>query len=396
MILFYILSGMTLAWLAWGAYYQLFFAIAGTKYREKEMTHAKKQRKIAVFIPAYREDAVILSTAESALAGNYPPEKYEVIVIADHLKPETLRSLKALPITVIPVAFVKSSKSRALNHALAYLRQWERQDFDLAVVLDADNVMAPDFLEIVNQKSASGYRAIQGRRGAKNHQSGFALVDAASEDINNHILCKGHQAAGLSARLAGSGMAFEFRLFENTLQKIDALGGFDKEMELRLTQQGIFIHYAENALVWDEKVGQKDVYKRQRGRWMAAQYRYAGRYFASGWRSLWRDGNLDHLNKVLQMTLPPRLLLPGFLLCGAVCNQLLGSKITGMWWLALAANLSSFAIALPLSYFNRSNRAMWLALPSAFAASFTALFWMRAAGKQFLHTPHQIEEPKQS
>jgi cellulose synthase/poly-beta-1,6-N-acetylglucosamine synthase-like glycosyltransferase len=45
------------------------------------------------------------------------------------------------PIKLIEVSFDKSTKSKALNKAMATLDQ----DYDIAVVLDADNVMAPDF-----------------------------------------------------------------------------------------------------------------------------------------------------------------------------------------------------------------------------------------------------------
>jgi cellulose synthase/poly-beta-1,6-N-acetylglucosamine synthase-like glycosyltransferase len=38
------------------------------------------------------------------------------------------------------VAFEKSTKAKALNVAL---EQLDEQDFDIAVVLDADNIMAP-------------------------------------------------------------------------------------------------------------------------------------------------------------------------------------------------------------------------------------------------------------
>jgi cellulose synthase/poly-beta-1,6-N-acetylglucosamine synthase-like glycosyltransferase len=46
-----------------------------------------------------------------------------------------------LPIKLIEVSFDKSTKSKTLNKAMATLDQ----DYDIAVVLDADNVMAPDF-----------------------------------------------------------------------------------------------------------------------------------------------------------------------------------------------------------------------------------------------------------
>ncbi|MFQ8804839.1 MAG: glycosyltransferase [Alistipes indistinctus] len=42
---------------------------------------------MAVLIPAYREDRVIDQSVEAILAQQYPRERYEVVVIADHCAP---------------------------------------------------------------------------------------------------------------------------------------------------------------------------------------------------------------------------------------------------------------------------------------------------------------------
>jgi cellulose synthase/poly-beta-1,6-N-acetylglucosamine synthase-like glycosyltransferase len=236
MILLQLLNSLVLAYLAWGAIYQFTFSFAGIFYKNKAVKSAKKIRRIAVFIPAYKEDGVIIETAKAALKQQYPSNLYEVIVIADKLKSETLHQLSNLPIQVVEVAFEKSTKAKALNQALSQLRGW---NFEIAVVLDADNIMQHDFLSRANDRFEAGCKALQGRRAAKNEQSGFALLDAASEDVNNHILCKGHQSLGLSARLAGSGMAFDYNLFQSIMAEVTAIGGFDKELELRFTQKGV-------------------------------------------------------------------------------------------------------------------------------------------------------------
>ena len=92
--------------------------------------------------------------------------------------------------------------------------------------------MQPRFLERINDRLNDGYRAIQGQRSYKNWDSPMGALDGLSEIVNTHILCKGHAVLGLSARLAGSGMAFEYDLFKDVMEEIDAIGGFDKEMEL--------------------------------------------------------------------------------------------------------------------------------------------------------------------
>jgi len=384
-------DALLLAYLAWGAFYQLFFAVTGHFYQkpasEKRLRGVRP--KVAVFIPAYREDNVVMGVAEAACNHNYPADRFEVMVIADGLQPSTLEQLKRLNLRVMEVSFEKSTKSRALNAALRQLAN-ENRAFDMAVVLDADNIMEHGFLHRMADRFESGWVAIQGRRAPKNHHNGIALLDGASEDINNHILCRGHHALGLSARLAGSGMAFEYNLFAQTMSEIDAMGGFDKELELRLTQQGIRIGYDEAATVLDEKVSRPANFARQRSRWIAAQWHYARRFLHLGLGALVTEGRLDFFNKCVQMTLPPRLLLPVALAGGVLIHLLAGHLLLPFWSTALAASIASFALALPATYFQVRYIRLWLSVPTLVWSTLTALLHIKEAGHSFLHTPKEI------
>ena len=387
MILLQLLNSLLLAYLAWGAIYQFAFSFAGIFYKNKTVKSAKKMRRIAVFIPAYKEDGVIIETAKAALNQQYPTNLYEVIVIADKLKSETMNQLSNLPIQVVEVAFEKSTKAKALNQALSQLRGW---NFEIAVVLDADNIMQHDFLSRANDRFEAGCQALQGRRAAKNEQSGFALLDAASEDVNNHILCRGHQSLGLSARLAGSGMAFDYNLFQSIMAEVTAIGGFDKELELRFTQKGVKVEYDELAIIFDEKVSQSNQFSRQRSRWLAAQYRYAKQFLLRGVVAFIFKGNIDFFNKTLQMTLPPRLIIPIVLFLGTLMNALFSSDVALLWLSALVFSGISFILAMPKYCFQVKNLKMWVNIPRAFGATIMALTRLREANRVFIHTSHHV------
>ena len=60
-----------------------------------------------------------------------------MVVIADSIDVGALATLKSLDIIVIEVSFEKSTKAKALNRAMAELKD----QYQLAVVLDADNIM---------------------------------------------------------------------------------------------------------------------------------------------------------------------------------------------------------------------------------------------------------------
>src|SRR5687768_13794174 len=97
-----------LSYFAYVAFYSFTLSMGGLFYRSHIPPVAFNKRKMAVLIPAYKEDQVIPGVATSALRQNYPAEKFDVVVIADSLKAETLWKLRQMPILVVEVSFEKS------------------------------------------------------------------------------------------------------------------------------------------------------------------------------------------------------------------------------------------------------------------------------------------------
>jgi cellulose synthase/poly-beta-1,6-N-acetylglucosamine synthase-like glycosyltransferase len=247
--------------------------------------------------------------------------------------------------------------------------------------------MQSDFLQIMNRNFQNGAQAVQGCRAAKNEDTAMAILDGASEAANNNILGQGPNVLGLSGRLAGSGMAFEFGLFKEVMKEIDAISGFDKELELRLTQRGVFLHYDATAVILDEKVKSTKNYTTQRGRWLAAQYQHFSAFIGLAIKDLFRHGNYDFFNKVIQMALPPRLLLPVFLGMMTVVNLVF--SMNPLFWGALfVMNLVTYLFALPVSFWTKKNLEAFAALPKILMATFRSLLLMKEARKRFLHTAH--------
>jgi cellulose synthase/poly-beta-1,6-N-acetylglucosamine synthase-like glycosyltransferase len=365
--------------------YFLFFSIAGHFYKTKEFQHHDQFKKIAVFMPAYKEDEVILHTSKQALLQTYPSHRYDVYVIADSLQEETLNELKKLPLKTIVVSFDVSTKAKALNEAFKQINA----AYDLAVILDADNVMMPDFLDKVNRASVSGCYAIQGHRAAKNRNTRFAILDAISEEVNNHIMRKGQVAVGLSSAVIGSGMAFSYLYLKQVMMEIEAVGGFDKELEMTLIDDNHKIAYLDDAIVLDEKVQKSEVFANQRTRWVAAQMVYLKKYWLKGLLNL-LIGRIDYANKVMHYALVPKVILLGTIGLMTIVNLLLPEAGPGAisWALLGVAYITAFAIAIPKNYWNKDMFYAVLSLPKTVFIMFSAMFKIKNANKRFIHTPH--------
>ena len=377
-------------YLAITAAYIFIFALAGIFPYKQKMQQKVKHRRIAVLIPGYKEDAVIVEVAKDALNQNYPKDQFEVIIIADHFQENTLDHLKALDIKLIEVQFKKSTKAKALNKAMETIGN----NYDIAVVLDADNLMEEDFLNKVNQSFEQGFHVVQGHRVAKNMNNSMAILDAISEEVNNSIFRKGHRVLGLSSALIGSGMAFDYRFFKETMAGVDAIGGFDKELEMKLLRDKNKIEYLEDAIVLDEKVQKSDAFANQRRRWLSAQFIYFRQYLGSGLAHLFMKGNIDFFDKVFQMIQLPRVLLLGLLTFLTITQFVLMAlgvntfTTPNQWLVIFILTYLAFFLAIPGKFYTFATLKAILNLPKAFFVMFLSLFKLKGANKKFIHTAH--------
>lgn len=389
MLFYNILQVTLLVLLGLATLYILVFSFAGLFYRQKEYQPSSTLRKIAVLIPGYKEDEVIIEVATEALKQDYPADKYDVVIIADSFEKETLIKLGSMPIKLIEVSFDKSTKSKALNKAMEQLPDV----YDLAVVLDADNIMATDFLKKINTAFDGNYMAVQGHRTAKNVNNSWAILDAISEEINNNIFRKGHRVVGLSSAIIGSGMAFKYDYFKALMSTVTAVGGFDKEIELKMLKAGYKIAYLEDAVVYDEKVQKADVFGNQRRRWLSAQLHYFRKDFFTALGHLFTKGNVDYFDKAIQFIQPPRILLLGAVVLSAALflalNHFIGYPQFSSAWVMLAiACFLSFLFSVPRSFYNAGTLKAVLSFPKGMLMMLLSLLRIKGANQKFIHTKH--------
>ncbi|GGB16567.1 glycosyl transferase [Puia dinghuensis] len=341
-------------------------------------------------VAAYKEDGIILSTAANLLALDYPAELYTVYILADSFQPETLQQLRQMPVEVIEVVFDKSTKARSLNAAFTRIER----EHTIALICDADNMLEKDFLRKIDGEFARGERAVQGKRVAKNLDSSFAILDACSEAIGNHIFRKGSNALGLSSSVIGSGMAFDFAEMRQIMSGIDATGGFDKILQLKVVERGHSIRYLDDGLVFDEKIGNSKAFGDQRKRWVSSQHQYLNRYFLPSIRQLLR-GNVNYFNLgILHNLVPPRSFL--FVLLPLLVALSFFVHPAVAWVTAsgvlLVLFLLSMVMGVPSTLVNKDLWRALLNLPRAVFIMFGTLLHLKKANKTFIHTVHTKTE----
>jgi cellulose synthase/poly-beta-1,6-N-acetylglucosamine synthase-like glycosyltransferase len=371
--------------------YLFVFAIAGLLRKTKRYKTLPLKKKIAVLIPTYNEDVVIINTAKEACQHNYPKEYYDVFIAADHLQPKTVSTLKQLPATVWEVNFDRGSKARSLNFLLNNIKE---DYYDIALVLDGDNIMSPNFMEAINAVFQRGFSAAQGHRTAKNKNTAIATLDALSEEINNHLFRKSQRALGFSSSTIGSGMAFEFKKLKEVYNKPGILDNpaCDREVDFEMMKAGIVVEYIDDAYILDEKVAQKSVFEKQRRRWLESQLVHLQLFFSKNERVIHKTK--DYWNKLFINLIPPRVVFIGiFALIFLIylTGHFLDTDITGIaayrWLILFLTYLLVILLSIPRKLYSWNTLKAVFSLPIIVLAYIRAAFGIRFRRKEFVHTP---------
>lgn len=377
-ILWFIIAGSVV--------YVAFFTIISLFYEKEDRiaihaaTFSNRMTKFLILYPAYKEDKVIFNAVKQFLLQNYPKELYTVVVISDHMQPETNEQLSKLPITLLYPLFEKSSKAKAMQFAMENVNS----EFDNVVILDADNVVRPEFLSQLNILCCI-YDAIQCHRCAKNADNDVAVLDGASEEINNTIFRKAHNRLGLSSALIGSGMCFNYELFKENVFKLTTAGE-DREMEALLLHQGVFIKYAPDIHVFDEKVSNQDNFQRQRMRWMTAQVQSLLSNLPKVPKAL-LNGNINFVDKTIQQALIPRSILIVLLGGISVFMSIVVPDWCEKWWVLFAVLALSLFIAIPAPLRLQSFKKV-LAIPQLVFKMLKNILHLDRKNTDFIHTEH--------
>ena len=320
------------------------FAVASLFNKTHEAPRTKKQNRIVVLIPSYRQDAVIEQAVISILSQAYPQRLFDVTVISDHQEEMTNMRLAQYPITLLTPNFEESTKAKSLQYAILNLPEFKI--YDIALILDADNIVEQDFLSKVNEAfETAATKAIQMHRIARNRDTTAALTASIFEEINNAIFRRGHINVGLSSALAGSGIAYDFAWFKTNVMKARTAGE-DKELEALLLRQEIFIDYFDNIYVYGEKKRTTAKLNQQHGRWAREQFNNVIRNIKFLPGAIFRK-QYDLADKIIQWMLIPRSVMVAVILLMSLVLPFIYMTIAIKWWILGALALFVLALATP-------------------------------------------------
>lgn len=264
--------------------YQFVYLAIGLFAKPKKTEAAALRRRIAVLIAARNEEAVIGQLLDSVRAQNYPPELLDAYVVADNCTDATAVIARAHGAEVFARQDTRHvGKGYALQFLLDRIR--ERRHYDAYLVLDADNILDPNFVREITAVHDQGYGVVTCYRNSKNYGDNWISAGYALWFLREARYLNGaRMAAGASCAVSGTGFLFS----DEVLRKCGGWHFFllteDIEFTIDNVVRDVKIGYARNAVLYDEQPTLFRQSWRQRMRWSKGYLqvfrKYASRLFS--------------------------------------------------------------------------------------------------------------------
>ncbi len=294
--------------------------LAGAR-RSRPAIDGAPVHRFLMLVPAHDEAAVIESTLRALGELRYPRELFDVHVVADNCSDATADIVRSHGWHAHErTAPDEPGKGPALNWLFDHLDA--TLEFDVAVVVDADTVLDPDFLRAMDRAFADGADVAQGFYSVLEPDGSTAAgVRFAALACRHHLRPLGRNRIGASCGLYGNGMAFRRPVLQRRRWTGHLVEDAEFQMEL-LLRDGIRVTYVPDARLEAEMPATLEAATSQNERWERGRIELARRYVPELIRRFptARGRRLAHIDAVADHLVPPLSLVVVLQGVGAVAS----------------------------------------------------------------------------
>jgi 1,2-diacylglycerol 3-beta-glucosyltransferase len=328
---------------------------------------ARVLRRFAVVIPAHNEEHGIVDTITSILRVEYPRDRFDVVVLADNCTDSTAARASGAGAVVLER---REPALRGKGHALRWgfdrLFEGERT-YDAFIVVDADSVVSPNYLTVMNRYLERGAPVLQSSDlvdpgncawNAQMTRIGFLLY--------NYVRPLGRNALGGTAGLRGNGMCFSAEVLRKNPWDAFSVTE-DLEYGLHLFTAGVNVTFVPEATVLAVMPQNPENAEGQRARWEGGRLAIIREYAWPLLRGAMHGRPLASLDAFFDLVTPALVTITGFVLAAGLVTlglDLLGFTSMGTYSVLWGAAAVAACVHLTA----------WLRIASAEQSLYRALF----------------------
>ncbi len=300
--------------------------------KPKPVISPPKRHRFAVLIAARNEETVISGLLESLHSQSYDMSLVTVFVAADNCTDRTAAIAREHG-AVVYERFnqLNVGKGYALDFLLQHVGADYPAGFDGYFVFDADNVLAPDYIERMNETFSAGHEIVTGYRNSKNFGGNWISAGYALWFLRESRYLNGARTRlGSSAAVGGTGFLFSRRILDESRGWRFYLLTEDIEFSAYHILRGEKIAMCESAVLYDEQPTDFRQSCRQRLRWAKGYVqvfrRYGGQLVRGAIRGSWSCFDMS------MSILPAFILTSACLLANATLSVLGLMQGVGVWF----------------------------------------------------------------
>lgn len=314
--------------------------------------------RIAALVVAHDEERVVDHSVKSLIAQDYPRDRFEVIVVADHCTDGTARVAREAGATVVERS---SGQAEGKPVAVAFgVHEAAALGVDAVAIFDADNHVDPQFLTRIASRLRDGQSIVQGLVDAKNPGTSWVSGSSALGFwAIAEVAQRPRERLGLSVPLMGTGFAMRLEEARALLERAQTLTD-DLETGARIALSGLRVAFEPGAVTFDEKPHAIGVAAAQRKRWMQGRWHVAEEYVPKLLAQSMSAGK-PFATRLRMLDLAVQLLSPSLLFIGvATCVAAAILLVVEREWLFLGLS--------PFAYLSFGVGAAYYVIPAPFIA----------------------------
>ena len=367
-------------------------------FHSPEKNSSAPSKKFAVIVAAHNEDNVIGQLVDNFNIMDYPRHLFDVYVIADNCTDKTATVARTAGAIVLERFDPENrGKGFAMEWGFAKLFAQDRP-YDAVAVFDADNLVDPNFLRVMNHHLLKGETVIQGYLDAKNPTDTWvAGTFSICFWVVDHIWHLAKYNIGLSSCLGGTGMVISTDLLKRHGWGATCLTE-DLEFTMKCLSEGIPTSWAHDAVVYDEKPLTFMQSWNQRKRWAQGHFDVASRFIPKLFAEGIRRKDVRLLDGILHLLQPHFLILSTtFVLLSLIHQQIpfytniLYTILPGEVWAVVAIGQYIFPLIVLTKIHAPLKSWFYMLLYPVFIYSWvpvTFIGYQHRHDKNWSHTPH--------
>jgi len=222
---------------------------------------------------------------------------------------------------------------------------------------------------------------------SKNTDNTYARLDSIGHIYYTFYERLVKMQLGMSSAILGLGIAIDYELYKEINYK-KTVGGFDKKLQSQLARKVNQIAFAEDAIVYDEKVEGAEVLQKQRTRWI---YSYFG-HLKESWlltKSGLKSLNLGRILLGASMLRPPMILLIMAVFVLVLLSFFINPNLIYLWIIIISVFVFNFIITIATQSRQKGMMHSIKHLPLLIISQLKSLFKIKKAKQNFLKTEHK-------